>query len=276
LNDVKRANCCQLVGFLLTRMRLSSHLMNASQIKIRARYTYGCDSVPWSSTLHGGFSAMHGGRYHAPEAGGRWGNKAWPEILDDHQLRDLQTIPIFLLCIQSSAICRSCALCFFNPFLAHRLPHGLDCWPSPVFGDRVPWVSSFQHQPAGTSANTPSRSFKPCNALQVLWLRSEGTGSSFPRSSALRSGRCTVSCTFEMEWPWPESVQLAGVETPHQIWDPSFNGISIASLNKCLVDLYVCWILCGVDEMLITFCAASMQGDKSFSLWPWQNCKFYW
>ena len=42
------------------------------------------------------------GRYHAPEAGGRWGNKAWPEILDDHQLRDLQTIPIFLLCIQSS------------------------------------------------------------------------------------------------------------------------------------------------------------------------------
>ena len=174
-----------------------------------------------------------------------------------------------------------CNLSFLRTLLFQPIPGSqaapwIGCWPSPVFGDRVPWVSSFQHQPAGTSANTPSRSFKPCNALQVLWLRSEGTGSSFPRSSALRSGRCTVSCTFEMEWPWPESVQLAGVETPHQIWDPSFNGISIASLNKCLVDLYVCWILCGVDEMLITFCAASMQGDKSFSLWPWQNCKFYW
>lgn len=28
-----------------------------------------------------------------------------------------------------------------------------------------------------------------------------GTGSSFPKSSALRKGRCTESCTFEMEWP---------------------------------------------------------------------------
>ena len=60
-------------------MRLSSHLMNASQIKIRARYTYGCDSAPWSSTLHGGFSAMHAGRYHAPEAGGgaKLGRRYW-------------------------------------------------------------------------------------------------------------------------------------------------------------------------------------------------------
>lgn len=52
-----------------------------------------------------------------------------------------------------------------------------------------------------------------------------GTGSSLPKSSALRKGRCTESCTFEMEWPWRRETSTCVKKTGEveNVYSTSFN-----------------------------------------------------
>ena len=118
------------------------------------------------------------------------------------------------------------------------------------------WIAaqpSFGEEPASTNHHGSSRSFKPCKFSDC---EAEAPVLRFRDRLHCAAGDAVYPAPLRWSGPGPESVQLAGLEPPHQIWDPSLNGISIASLNKCLVvcllDLVWCWwnvdnILCGFN-----------------------------
>ena len=118
------------------------------------------------------------------------------------------------------------------------------------------WIAaqpSFGEEPASTNHHGSSRSFKPCKFSDC---EAKAPVLRFRDRLHCAAGDALYPAPLRWSGPGPESVQLAGLETPHQSWDPSLNGISIASLNKCLVvyllDLVWCWwnvdnILCGFN-----------------------------